>query len=146
MWVFGKLQSGTKDMTMDKSNISQTKNKTKGTLKWTLGAGILAALASTLCCILPLVLFMLGISGAWIGNLTALAPYRPYFLTTAIILVLYGFWKVYKKPAAKDCKPGTYCALPASDRLNKVMLWVTASIILLTLLYPYVAPMILKQL
>ena len=36
--------------------------------------GILGALAASSCCILPLALFMLGISGAWIGNLTTLAP------------------------------------------------------------------------
>ncbi|MGH6880679.1 MAG: mercuric transporter MerT family protein, partial [Hypericibacter sp.] len=39
--------------------------------------GVLGALAAMSCCILPLVLFALGISGAWIGNLTALAPYQP---------------------------------------------------------------------
>ena len=35
--------------------------------------GILGALAASACCILPLVLFTLGISGAWIANLTRLA-------------------------------------------------------------------------
>ncbi len=117
-----------------------------GKTKWALGAGILAALGSTLCCIVPLILFMLGISGAWIGTLTAMAPYRPYFLTVAIVLVLYGFWQVYKKPAAKDCKPGSYCATPPSDRWNKVMLWIATSVILLALLYPSIAPMILEEL
>ncbi|MGH8614610.1 MAG: mercuric transporter MerT family protein, partial [Gammaproteobacteria bacterium] len=39
--------------------------------------GILAAIAASSCCVLPLVLFTLGISGAWISNLTALAPYQP---------------------------------------------------------------------
>ncbi len=34
--------------------------------------GILGALAASSCCIVPLVLFGLGIGGAWIGNLTAL--------------------------------------------------------------------------
>ena len=36
--------------------------------------GVLGALAATSCCIIPLVLFTLGIGGAWIGNLKALAP------------------------------------------------------------------------
>src|SRR5258708_21257504 len=39
--------------------------------------GILGALAASSCCIVPLILFSLGIGGAWIGNLTALAPYKP---------------------------------------------------------------------
>ncbi len=37
--------------------------------------GVAAILAST-CCLGSLVLLMLGISGAWIANLTALEPYR----------------------------------------------------------------------
>ena len=41
--------------------------------------GLLGALAASSCCILPLVLFSLGVSGAWIGNFTQLAPYQPYF-------------------------------------------------------------------
>jgi len=114
--------------------------------RWILGAGILAALASTLCCILPLVLFLLGISGAWVSNLVALDPYRPYFLTAAIIFVLIGFWKVDRKPKAEDCEPGSYCALPVSDRINKIMLWIASGFIVLTLLYPYVAPIILERL
>ena len=40
--------------------------------------GILGALAATSCCILPLALFSLGVSGVWIGNFTQLAPYQPY--------------------------------------------------------------------
>src|SRR5258708_16920370 len=42
--------------------------------------GILGALAASSCCIVPLILFSLGIGGAWIGNLTALAPYKPLFV------------------------------------------------------------------
>ena len=30
------------------------------------------------CCVVPLALFALGVSGAWIANLTQLAPYQPY--------------------------------------------------------------------
>ena len=51
-----------------------------GKARWAAAGGILGALAASSCCILPVVLFTLGISGAWIGNLTALAPYQPIFL------------------------------------------------------------------
>jgi mercuric ion transport protein len=47
-------------------------------LKTALAAGgILAALGASSCCVLPFALFTLGVSGAWISNLTALAPYQP---------------------------------------------------------------------
>jgi len=48
--------------------------------------GLLGALAASSCCLLPLVLFGLGVSGAWIGNLTQLAPYQPFFIAATIRL------------------------------------------------------------
>ncbi|HHX4191795.1 mercuric transport protein, partial [Burkholderia contaminans] len=41
-----------------------------------LFAGGLAAILASACCLGPLVLVTLGFSGAWIGNLTVLEPYR----------------------------------------------------------------------
>ncbi len=121
-------------------------NTQKSKTRWLLGAGIVTSMAATLCCIAPLVLFLLGIGGAWIANLVALEPYRPYFLGAAIVFVAVGYWKVYRKPKAADCKPGTFCALPAADRTNKIMLWVSTGIILLVLVYPYIVPTILSKL
>src|SRR5712691_2561510 len=46
--------------------------------------GLLGALAASSCCILPLVLFGRGVSGAWIGNFTRLAPYQPYFIAATL--------------------------------------------------------------
>ncbi len=49
---------------------------TPGTAKkarWLATGGILATLGASSCCILPLVLFSLGVSGAWVGNLTTLS-------------------------------------------------------------------------
>lgn len=43
-----------------------------------LFAGGLAAILASTCCLGPLVLVALGFSGAWIGNLTVLEPYRPF--------------------------------------------------------------------
>lgn len=107
---------------------------------------ISAAIAATLCCIAPLILFVLGISGAWISNLIALEPYKPYFLIAALIFVTLGFWQAYKKPSSQDCKPGTFCARPVSDKFNKIMLFVATGVILLTIIYPYIAPFLLSKL
>ncbi|GCZ39228.1 MULTISPECIES: mercuric transporter MerT family protein [Enterobacteriaceae] len=46
-----------------------------------LFAGGLAAILASACCLGPLVLIALGFSGAWIGNLTVLEPYRPIFIS-----------------------------------------------------------------
>src|SRR5258708_21567463 len=65
-----------------------------------VGAGIVAALAASSCCILPLVLFGIGVSGAWIGNLTRLAPYQPYFIAATLACLCGGYLLVH--PPAKD--------------------------------------------
>lgn len=122
------------DMSLDKNN----------TNRFLTVAGIAAAIGASACCILPLVLFALGISGAWIGNLVALEPYRPYFIAAAILFLGFGFYKVYSKPKAEACEDGTFCARPDSGRINKISLWLAAILVGLAVLWPYVAPVLLK--
>ncbi len=50
-----------------------------------LAAGGVAAVLASTCCLGPLILVMLSFTGAWIGNLSVLEPYRPLFLTVAIV-------------------------------------------------------------
>src|ERR1700731_3168573 len=57
--------------------------------------GVLGALAASSCCIVPLVLFGLGVSGAWIGSLTQLAPYQPYFIGATAACLGGGYWLRY---------------------------------------------------
>src|SRR5216683_3988898 len=80
--------------------------------------GILGALAASSCCILPLVLFSIGVSGAWIGNFTQLAPYQPYFIAATIACLGYGYWLVYRSSEVA-CGDGEACATPLSNRLVK---------------------------
>lgn len=104
--------------------------------------GVLGALAASSCCILPLVLFSLGIGGAWIGNLTALYPYKPYFVTITLLFLAGGFYMAYRKPKAV-CEPGSYCATPASGRVLKISLWSATLLVAAALAFPYVAPYLL---
>lgn len=98
--------------------------------------GILAGLAAASCCVVPFALFAVGIGGAWIGNLTALEPCRPYFAATAIGCVGYGFYRVYRQPVVA-CADGSHCARPSSDRFAKIGLWSATVIVLLALVSPY---------
>lgn len=103
-----------------------------------VGGGVLGAVGAASCCIAPLLLFSLGISGAWIGNLTALAPYQPLFVGLAAIALIFGFIRVYARPEA-ECEDGSYCAKPASKRLLKIALWFTTVLVLAAVSFPYVA-------
>lgn len=104
--------------------------------------GILGALAASSCCILPLVLFSLGISGAWIANLTALAPYKPYFAAGTLALLGYGYTLVYVKPK-QACADGS-CARPLPNRLVKSSLWIATLLVVAALAFDFVAPLLLK--
>nr|WP_281300491.1 MULTISPECIES: mercuric transporter MerT family protein [unclassified Iodidimonas] len=99
------------------------------------GAGIASA-----CCILPLLFVTLGISGAWIANLTALEPAKPYVAALTLVLIGFGFWHVYLKPRP-PCAEGSYCARPQSARLTKTMLWLGLVIVILALSIDWWAPL-----
>ena len=103
--------------------------------------GLLGAFAASSCCILPLVLFSLGIGGAWIGNLTALAPYQPVFAAVTLGLLGYGYYLVYRKP--QECAEGEACVRPLPNRPVKVALWSATALIAAALVFPYAAPALL---
>lgn len=103
---------------------------------WLSIGGILAALGAASCCVVPFALFTLGISGAWIGNLTALEPYQPIFAAVALGFIGYGGYLVCRKPKVA-CADDTYCARPASTRIAKVGLWSAAILVVVALAGPY---------
>ncbi len=100
--------------------------------------GILAALAMTSCCILPLVLFSVGATGAWIGRMGAMYQYKWYFVAFAVATLGYGFYKVYWE-TPKVCADGT-CARPLNQRFMKTSLWVATVVVIASLLFPYFTP------
>lgn len=107
---------------------------------WFAAGGILGAVLASSCCIVPLALVTVGVSGAWIGNLTALEPYKPYFAAVTVVLIGLGFWHVYLKPKPA-CEDGTYCARPESARLTKTALWLATVLVLLAITINYWAPL-----
>ncbi len=103
--------------------------------------GVLGALGASACCILPLLFVLLGVSGAWIGQLTALEPFKPYFLGFGTLSVALGFWRVYGRPTTV-CKEGAACAArPLPGRLVKGALWLAALLLLLSATVTYWAPL-----
>ena len=102
--------------------------------------GVLGAIGASTCCIVPLILFILGVSGAWVGNLTALEPYKPIFIVFTLGFLGYGYWMVYRKP--KACVEGEACARPLPNRLVKSALWVSTFLILIALFWNWIAPVV----
>ncbi len=107
--------------------------------------GIFGALAASSCCVLPLVLTIFGVSGAWMSNFRAMAPYQPYFIAVTTVLIGFGFYHVYWKPR-RDYSIGAACVQPLPNRLIKSVLWSGAILVLTALTFPYWFDIILPYL
>jgi mercuric ion transport protein len=107
--------------------------------KTSLWAGVLAAIGASVCCVGPLVLLALGISGAWVGNLTAMEPLRPYFMALTVLFLGLAFRKLYLIPAS--CTPGTPCADPRTRQRQRLVFWLVTALLLGLLAVPTLAPL-----
>jgi mercuric ion transport protein len=103
--------------------------------------GVIGAIAASSCCVIPLALFGLGVGGAWIGNLTALAPFKPYTVAATLGLLGYGYYLVYRKPKAA-CAEGEACARPGTDRFVKFGLWFATALVALAMSFNWTAPLL----
>ena len=102
-----------------------------------LAGGLAAVLAST-CCLGPLVLISIGVSGAWISNLTVLEPYQPIFVGAAVIALLLAWRRIWRPASA--CDPGQVCAIPQVNRGYKLLFWAVVGLVIVALGFPFVAP------
>jgi len=106
--------------------------------------GLLGALAASSCCILPLALFGLGVSGAWIGNFTRLAPYQPWFIAATVAFLGYGYWLVYRSSRVA-CADGAACARPLPNQIVKTGLILATILVLAALGLDFLAPLFLNS-
>jgi mercuric ion transport protein len=102
--------------------------------------GLLGALAASSCCTVPLVLFGLGVSGAWIGNLTQLAPYQPYFIGATAACVGGGYWLLYRSRRA-GCAEGEVCARPLPKQIVNIGLTAATVLVISALAVDFLAPL-----
>lgn len=105
--------------------------------KWTAVSGaIVGGLAASACCVLPLVLLWLGISGAWTANLTALAEYNLWFLSSALLMLGLSYRLIFSNSKNK-CDDGKMCAKRLPQRLVKSAFWMALILIIVAAAFPY---------
>ncbi len=93
----------------------------------------LTSVASSVCCIGPLAITLLGVNGAILG--AAIKPYRPYLLTAALVLLAFAYWRLMKVPAGGE---GASCSIRAM-RLQKTVLWIGIVIWVMAVIIGYAA-------
>ena len=102
-----------------------------------MSAALGAAIAASACCTIPLVLVSLGVGGAWIGSLTALAPYRWFFVNLTVGALGYAGYNEWQLSRQPDCN----CATMFSSTTRRSLLGVGALAILALIVSPWlVAP------
>lgn len=102
-------------------------------------AGALAAIGASLCCVGPLVLLTLGVGGVWIGNLSAMEPYRPLFIALTLLFLGLAFRRLYL--VSQVCAPGTPCADPRTLVRQRASFWIVTVSLLALLAVPLLAPL-----
>lgn len=106
-----------------------------------IGAAIVAALVSSLCCIGPLALAALGLGGA--GLLVKAEAYRPCLAAVTLGLLGAGFHLTSRRrrPSGPSA-PGNLacdCPVPTPHRPGRVALWVATVVVAVLLAFPYLA-------
>ena len=124
----------------DSADVPSDQSASNAREKMLATGSVIGAVIASSCCIVPLILVSLGISGTWIGSLTALEPYKPIFLSVTGLILAAGFWQVYFKPKPV-CENESYCARPISGVVTQSALWIATVIAVLSATINFWAPL-----
>jgi mercuric ion transport protein len=116
--------------------VGAVNNSRERTGSGALFVGGLAAILGSTCCLGPLVLVALGLSGAWIGNLTRLEPYRPFFIAASLVALFFAGRRIFRP--AQACEPEEGCAAPPTGNIYKIVFAIVSMLVLIALVFPYV--------
>jgi mercuric ion transport protein len=117
----------TRDMINDESRVTSVQRSQR----LLAAAGVLGAIAASSCCVLPLALFGVGVSGAWIASLTVLAPWQPWLIAATIGLLGTGYWLAYHASKSRSADPECRCPLPG--RTVSLGLFIGTLLVIVTL-------------
>jgi mercuric ion transport protein len=80
---------------------------------------------------------MMGFSGAWIGSLSALEPYRPLFLGFTLIALLLAGFRIFRR--AQDCDVDGTCSTSRTRRTHKFIFSMVVLLAVVALAFPCLA-------
>jgi hypothetical protein len=95
---------------------------------------VLAAIVASFCCVLPIVFALTGFS--ILGASALFDAWRPYLLGLTFALLGLGFYFACR-PRREQCAPGSACAMTATKRSGRLMLWLAAVVVILFAAFPY---------
>ena len=104
--------------------------------KSVIGLSILTALASSLCCITPILTIVAGTSGL-VSNFSWIEPIRPYLIGSTFLLLGFAWYQKLKpQPEIADC-----CQVETSKKSSfmqsKLFLGIVTTLAILLTAFPY---------
>jgi mercuric ion transport protein len=106
-----------------------------------VGASIVAAIAASMCCILPIVFVLIGAGVA--GAAAFFATWRPLLLAITLVLLGFGFYFAYRRPV-QSCEPGSACELPGAKRAGRLWLWIATALVIAFAAFPVYSGVVAK--
>lgn len=99
-----------------------------------VSTGLFAAIASSLCCIAPLIAMFGGVAGA-ASAFSWIEPARPFLIGISIIALGLAFYQAYKPKLIDDCS----CEVPEKKSFlnSKGFLWSITILSILMFSFPY---------
>ena len=103
---------------------------------------VFAAFVASLCCILPLLFVVFGLSV--FGAATIFETARPYLLGAAALLLAFGFYRAYIR-REEACSVGEECAAKPISRISRIGLWLGLVGVVAFALAPYYTGIIARN-
>ena len=107
-----------------------------------IGAGLLTAIAASLCCITPVLALVAGTSGL-ASTFSWLEPFRPYFIGLTILVLGFAWYQKLKPKKQIDCN----CETEAKPKFiqSKMFLGIVTAIAIVMLAFPYYSSIFYPQ-
>lgn len=101
-----------------------------------IGAGLLTAIAASLCCITPVLALVAGTSGV-ASTFSWLEPARPYFIGLTILVLGFAWYQKLKPKKQIDCN----CETEEKPKFiqSKMFLGIVTAFAIIMLAFPYYA-------
>jgi mercuric ion transport protein len=108
-----------------------------------LAFAVAASLLASTCCVLPLVLVLVGVTGAWMVHLQALRPVTPYAIALTAAALAWAGWLLFR-PARVDAAASA-CAVDGACATTRPLMrrtFIACAVgIALLLGFPLIAPL-----
>lgn len=108
---------------------------------WGLLVAVVVGFLASACCVLPLLLIVAGVGGAWMSNLRILDPYAPYLDVVVLLLLGYAHIQNYREKKALTC--GSCSTVGRLGRWKTPILWIGTVFVIVMLTLPHVLPRLL---